>query len=51
MRIKHTLGKGIYINGKTNDLQRKPREIPVWQKSAKECHSLYSSTEQLQVAL
>jgi hypothetical protein len=26
MRIKHTLGKVTYINGKINDLQRKPRE-------------------------
>ena len=26
MHIKHTLGKGTYINGKINDLQRKPRE-------------------------
>jgi hypothetical protein len=28
-----------------------PAKIPVWQKSAKVYHSLYSSTEQLQVAL
>jgi hypothetical protein len=34
------------------DLQRKPREISQFgKKSAKEYHSLYSSTEQLQVAL
>ncbi len=26
MRIKHTLGKVTYINGKINDLQRKPRK-------------------------
>ncbi len=28
-----------------------PAKIPVWEKSAKVFHSLYSSTEQLQVAL
>ncbi len=34
-----------------NDVQRKPRENSVWQKSAKVYHCLYSSLEQLQIAL
>jgi hypothetical protein len=52
MRIKHTLGKGTYKNGKINYMPRKPREYSmVWQKSAKEYHSLNSSTEPLQVVL
>jgi hypothetical protein len=38
--------------GEINDIQRKPREIyQSGKKSAKVYHSLYSSTEQLQVAL
>jgi hypothetical protein len=38
--------------GVVNDMQRKPREMSQFgKKSAKEYHSLYSSTEQLQVAL
>ncbi len=38
--------------GVVNDIQRKPREMSQFgKKSAKEYHSLYSSTEQLQVAL
>jgi hypothetical protein len=37
---------------KINDVQRKPREISHFGKqSTKVYHSLYSSTEQLQVAL
>ncbi len=38
--------------GEINDIKRKPREIYQFgKKSAKVYHSLYSSTEQLQVAL
>ncbi len=52
MHIKHTLGKVRYINGKIITIQRKPREMSQFcKKSAKVYHSLYSSTEQLQVAL
>ncbi len=32
-------------------VEKTPRNVTVWQKSAKVYHSLYSSTEQLQVAL
>ncbi len=51
MQIKHTLGKGTYINGKINDLEKTPRKFQFGKKSAKVYHSLYGSTEQLQVAL
>ncbi len=38
--------------GEINDIQRKPREISQFgKKSAEVNHCLYSSTEQLQVAL
>jgi ribosomal protein S24E len=51
MPIKHTLGEGTtLINGKI--YRKKPREMSQFgKKSAKVYHSLYSSTEQLQVAL
>jgi hypothetical protein len=51
MQIKLTLGKGTYINGKINDLEKTPRKFQFGKKSAKVYNSLYGSTEQLQVAL
>ena len=50
MHLKHTLGNGTKINGKTN-VEKTPRKFQFGKKSAKVNHSLYSSTEQLQVAL
>jgi hypothetical protein len=52
MHMKHTLSKGTEINGKINSIQRKAREMSQFgKKSAKVYHCLYSSIEQLQVAL
>ncbi len=51
MHIKHTLCKGTEINGEINYLQKTPRKFQFGKKSAKVYHCLYSSTEQLQVAL
>ncbi len=52
MHIKDTLGKVTYINGKIINIERKLREISEFgKKSAKVLHYLYSSTEQLQMAL
>jgi hypothetical protein len=50
MHLKHTLGNGTKINGKTN-VEKTPRKFQFGKKSAKVHHCLYSSTEQLQVAL
>ena len=32
MHLKHTLGKGTQVNSKINDLQKTPRNVPVWEK-------------------
>ena len=50
MHLKHTLGNGTKINGKTN-VEKTARKFQFGKKSAKVYHCLYSSTEQLQVAL